>query len=860
MYPGTIYNWHDQSVIENVAIDTVDNSPLFFTVSSFERGPEDLRVVSGQDFYKLYGSKMDFTRHGQPALQAANMINGGARLLIKRLVAKDATLANVIAVSKLTSTVKAIKADAEDPNGKTLDELMGGTSASVKYTEALEIISSVGSEEGYTVLDVTPAVASGNSYYFKVTESDVALVLDKVVDSSYTAWDGTSEIKVADGTKIVLVEADADKKAKKCGVIVATSKIGNPATSSVAPDNGLNALYITSKEGAVEGNTSLIITPVVLEGNSYFYKVVAAGEVVKFPVLDVEYTAADMEAWTAWDGTSEITIADEETIVMVEFNVAEDEDDPEALIYKAIKGASIVVNSNKGADTRTTESVDLIIPAEDKYVIDSQANTVAWAAKSISNCKTIEDVYTKAVGMKVVTEPVVSDNGDGTISIETVTEFPMFVVVDNGRGTSNKSIKFVPDYTSSKDSSEMLYTVFVYDGTMSLENVICSMNPNCIFADSLYGINEDISGQVIIRPVAGMYEQYVAEIAKITGYTPEVLNTYDLMYMTNSRGSSLSPYITMDEESIDFASAFGVDLLGGSNGEFGDAPFGTPAWTQAAIEVITGEYDNVIWDVDTFKIAAIFDANYPIEVKNAFAKFVNFREDCMFFRDYGIECNSYAAIKTYYNNIDEEYKTRYIPDYYTTYQIYDPETKVRERVTMMYDFSRAMIGLFANGCYRPAAGIINNMVLDNAIEGTLNFTPRITPDVNQKALLDDMRLNYAIFEQGRCIVQSLYTSQAKFTQLSFLNNVLAIQEVCRSVRIACPKQRYTFVTNSDFSSYAEAVNNVLKGFKSNFAELRFEYQQNNLKAAQKIFYASIYFRFNNWAQTEVFDIYALPNE
>ena len=232
----------------------------------------------------------------------------------------------------------------------------------------------------------------------------------------------------------------------------------------------------------------------------------------------------------------------------------------------------------------------------------------------------------------------------------------------------------------------------------------------------------------------------------------------------------------------------------------------------------------------------------------------------MFFRDYGLDCNSYAAIKAYYDMIEVEYKSKFIPDYYTTYQIYDPETKVRERVTMMYDFSRAMIGLFASGCYRPAAGIINNMVLDNAIEGTINFTPRITPDVNQKALLDDMRLNYAIFEQGRCIVQSLYTSQPKFTQLSFLNNVLAIQEVCRSVRIACPKQRYTFVTNSDFSSYAEAVNNVLKGFKSNFAELRFEYQQNNLKAAQKIFYASIYFRFNNWAQTEVFDIFALPNE
>ena len=858
MYPGTIFNWHDQSVIENVPINTVDNSPLFFTVSSFDRGPEDLRVVTGQDFYKLYGSKMNFARHGQPALQAANMINGGARLLIKRLVAKDATLANIIAVSKLTSTVKAIKANAEDPNGKTLVELMGGVSTTVEYTEALEILSSVGSENDYTVLDVTPELTAGNSYFYKATESDVALVMDKAINASWTAWDGVSEINVVDGTKIMVVEADAQKCAKKCAVITVTSKIGNPPTSSVVPTNGLNALYITSKEGAAEGHTNLVITPAILPNNKYFYKVFPENTVVDYPAVGVDYTVAEMADWTEWDGISEIEVVDGEVILLSEFSTGEDE--AGNFVYNAIKGASVEANVNKGADTRTSESVDLIIPAEDKYIIDSQNNTVAWAAKSISNCKTIEDVYSKAETMMKSTEPVVTDNGDGTISIESGIEFPMFVVVDNGRGTSSKSIKFTPDYTSSKDSSEMFYTASVFDGTTNLEAVICSMNPTCIFAGSLYGINEDISGQVVIRPVAGMYDKYVNAISMITGYSKEDLNAYDLMFMTNSKGSSLSPYITMDEESIDFASTYGVELLGGSNGAFGDAPFGTEAWTQEAVEVITGQFDNVIWDVDTYKIAAIFDANYPLEVKNAFAKFVNFREDCMFFRDYGLDCNSYAAIKAYYDSIDDEYKTKFIPDYYTTYQIYDPETKVRVRVTMMYDFARAMIGLFATGCYRPAAGIINNMVLDNAIEGTINFTPRITPDVNQKALLDDMRLNYAIFEQGRCIVQSLYTSQSKFTQLSFLNNVLAIQEVCRSVRIACPKQRYTFVTNSDFSSYAEAVNNVLKGFKSNFAELKFEYQQNNLKAAQKIFYASIYFRFNNWAQTEVFDIFALPNE
>src|SRR5574344_2451000 len=102
MYPGTIINpWHDQSAISTRTIEQVDNIPLFAHVSSFDRGPEDLRIVSGQLFYDLYGSKMNFSKHGQPALQAANIIDGGGQLLIKRLVADNALLANVIFVASV---------------------------------------------------------------------------------------------------------------------------------------------------------------------------------------------------------------------------------------------------------------------------------------------------------------------------------------------------------------------------------------------------------------------------------------------------------------------------------------------------------------------------------------------------------------------------------------------------------------------------------------------------------------------------------------------------------------------------------------------------------------------------------------
>lgn len=851
MYPGTIINWHDQSAILDTVIESVDNSPLYLALSSFDRGPEDLRVVQGKEFYNLYGNKMNFDSHGQPALQAANIINGGGRLLIKRLVAKDATLANVIASAKITTKTSAVKAADDNPAGRTLNEILYGSSEAVSYTEQLDITSSVGTNDGTTSLLVSPALDSGNSYVYKIVESDVALELDTVLGNEWTEWDGSADLELADGTKIAVAEINSNnRKIKKMGVIEVVSKIANPYTESVRPTNGLNYLNIVSEEGSAVGFTKLTPDTALLPDDVYYYALV---EDVSYPDPNVAET--DMTGWVEWDGVSELELEDETEIIIAEFSV--DDDDPEAILYTPIKGCTIAVNTKKEEDTRTSDSVDLIIPTEDKYILGTQTTSVKWETNSVANVKSYNEVMAAAKNMYKEYEPAADTQDDDSIIITKSVLFPLLVIADNGRGVSNKSVKFSPDYNTSKDMDNMFYDINIFDGSTSLELATGSLNPRCVFSNVLYGINEETSDQVIFGSVPGIYDKYVSLMSNLTGYSTEKLYKSDLMFITNNKGTSLYPYISLDPESVDLNSAFGIELKCGSNGEFGDVPFGTQAWINAAVEVLDGTFDDIIWDVDTYKIAAVFDANYPLAVKKAIAEFVTFREDCVYFRDYGLDIASYASIVNFANSIDEKYRNRFILDYYTTYQIYDPETKVRERVTMMYDFSRAMITHFTNGCYRPMAGVANNMILDNAIKGTINFTPRITPSVNQKALLDDLRVNYAIFEENRCVVQSLYTSQEDYTQLSYGNNVLAIQSVIRSIRIACPKQRYTFASGSDFSSYASAVNNVLRGFRSNFAELTFAYQQDKLKASQKIFYASIFFRFNNWAQTEVFDIYAL---
>lgn len=713
MYPATIVNIIDQSAIQTRQENVIDNAPIFAAVSSFDMGPEDLRVVKGQEFYDLYGSEMSFAKHGQPAIQAANIIDGGARLLIKRLVADNALLANAVISASLTTKYSLV--ESTDENAKTIEEIK----KMVKEEETPDV----------------PSVTT-NRY-----------ILPNVLDQ-----------------------------------------------------NG----YVIGASGDGGDESGDIWTPVGASRNFVF-----------------------------GDGLDE---------------------DEQPTADEPVDGSdSSDSDSSDDSGSDGSDSFD----EETKYMVSGTQVTVKWITNSISNCKTFDEVEEAARALASSPDPEDAVDGDGNVYVTKEYVIPMIVISDNGRGISNKGFRIIPDYTTSNGSSMFYYNIYIYNNSTRLENFVATLDPAGSFNGILYGLNMDSSIQVKVESVAGSYERFMEIISNGTGIDKSTLSTYDLIFMTTQRGSSIDNLV-LDPESVDLGADFGIELLNGANGSFGNVPFGTDAWTQAAIDVFDGTYDDAIWDLDQYRIAAVFDANYPEALKNTIAEFVNFREDCVFFRDYGINVGSYNAIIYHSNQISKDYKTRYNSEWFTTYQIYDPVTYVKERVTLMYDLSRALIPHFSDGAYRPIAGEANNAVLPSAIEGTINFVPRITPSVNQKQLIDEARINYAIFMEGICSVQTLYTAQPNYTQLSYINNVTGIQFVIREVRKACPRYRYTFVSGNDFTIHATAVNTVLSIYRQNFAELSLQYVEDDVKAAQKIFYATIAFRFNNWAQTEVFTVYALP--
>ena len=104
-----------------------------------------------------------------------------------------------------------------------------------------------------------------------------------------------------------------------------------------------------------------------------------------------------------------------------------------------------------------------------------------------------------------------------------------------------------------------------------------------------------------------------------------------------------------------------------------------------------------------------------------------------------------------------------------------------------------------------------------------------------------------------------YTSQTAYTQLSWLNNVFEVQEVIKAIRSLCPKIRYSFMDGDDITQYKKDVQDVLDKYASKFKSLTIEYVEDASYASNKIIYAVIYVQFRNFIQTEHFRITALQS-
>lgn len=93
------------------------------------------------------------------------------------------------------------------------------------------------------------------------------------------------------------------------------------------PPSELGELNITSAAGTNVGDTKISVSPALISGNSYKYKVGDAAQAVT--------AGQNVKTWTVWDGTTDITAATGKVITVVECNST----------YAAVNAGSTTVTS-----------------------------------------------------------------------------------------------------------------------------------------------------------------------------------------------------------------------------------------------------------------------------------------------------------------------------------------------------------------------------------------------------------------------------------------------------------------------------------------------------------------------------------
>lgn len=437
--------------------------------------------------------------------------------------------------------------------------------------------------------------------------------------------------------------------------------------------------------------------------------------------------------------------------------------------------------------------------------------------------------------------------------------YPIMVIVDNGRGESTKRFNIIPQYQISKTQNFMLYK-FKYLGSEDLdaESVYFSVVPGVMYLNKSMAIEMACTKMLQCRAksIEKSIDAFYNKVAEITGFDLDELHKYDLLFGKDNKGNAVQG-ISYDDNGIDLSAEIGFGLESGSNGVFGDTPILTDEYEKALKDVFDGTFDEDIYNLDLYKIDACVDANYPYEVKKAIYELAKFRKDFYFFGDLGLEIETFSDAQ---NKMYEMPRDKFTGWYGQSYQILNPFTKRNIDVTIGYSIARMVIPHLVNRTHTPYCGILFNWTIPEAIEGTINFTPKITPAVNQKTLADDLRLNYASVLNNVLTLETEFTSQEELTQLSFINNVTAIQKIIKTVRDRCPSFRYSFISTTDLQSYKKEVNRIIATFTGWFESLEFVYVQDDIMRANKIFEASLKVKHKDFVQSEILNIYTLGTE
>lgn len=304
---------------------------------------------------------------------------------------------------------------------------------------------------------------------------------------------------------------------------------------------------------------------------------------------------------------------------------------------------------------------------------------------------------------------------------------------------------------------------------------------------------------------------------------------------------------TSSDNLVDFSSTVGISLVGGDNGYFdnprleqlGDGS--TKQWTYedevtaCYVNAYSGVYDSRILSKNRTPVTVFWDANYPMEVKNAIAELADIRDDCRVMLDAGfVDTLNNSSIRTlirkfagfnhYRESIDIE-----------SYWYREPDTQKKCRVTCSFYLAPQYVNhvnVYGEHIpfvkeYATVSGHIKNTITPVVEEYMEDFKDRLA----------DNRFNY--FE---CVSENIFrrsiqnTRQPENTDLLQENNVFILYNLKRLISQDAQSQLYNFADESVRQSFCEFerakykswVGEKLESFDINFSTSKYEFENSIL--------------------------------
>lgn len=529
-----------------------------------------------------------------------------------------------------------------------------------------------------------------------------------------------------------------------------------------------------------------------------------------------------------------------------------------------------------------SEDADLAnITVKARLVKIDDASYLYIYTTSMEGAKTFKEAYTDGYGDFDYENPVAED---GTVDV------PLFTVAPMGRGGSNLYIRINPEYSSNRTyTNYMNYSFEVYEATEQMESILFTMNPDVIINNVSQAMNPKVkinSTQIQVK----LFEDGVSALVMALANTaldvngdpvaPASLINYDFIYGMDIRGKNkIGGVVTIADAAedgtdlwsksmpsditdnvIDLADPNGIKLINGTFGTMDTNPMKNEAEYEKMLLAAWGAdtrsmlFDPVIYDLDMYKVDATFDCAYPLSVKKQILNVTDFRGDMMYFADFGKKFVDLDSILKFAESMPN---SRYLSMYHNFFNVYDPYTRREITVTMPYLLAIKMVSHVESGVNRPFAGIANELTFEGIIEDTINFLPYDIPGINQKQMLVDKNVNYLNYYDGIAVMDTMYTNNEEHSQLSYLSNVMGVQEIIKRLRSECPKSRFTFVDGDDLEAYIDGVKEIINEYASQYNTLNVQYMADEKYELNKIFYAVLTVKFREFFQEEYFKIIAI---